>query len=650
MQTKLKQGPIRIEEVSPQVDCAAYPAKTVVGDDVAVSAAIFRDGHDLLRAVVRYRAEDGGRWAEAPMSAEPNDVWTATFSPSSVGRWVYTIEAWTDHFGTWRRDAMKKLEAGQDLDVEIEEGALIVEGALAKMPPAARKKAAAVAVAARSADRNAPTHTRIAPLFDEELAALMQKHAPRDGSTTLKPLLGLTVDRERARTGAWYELFPRSTGSPGKHGTFATAIDALPRIAEMGFDVVYLPPIHPIGRSFRKGPNNTLEAGSGDVGSPWAIGGPEGGHTDVHPDLGTLTDFDRFVRAADKLGIEVALDFAIQCSPEHPWVTEHPEWFHHRPDGTIKYAENPPKKYQDIYPVNFDTEDREGLWGALKEVVDHWIEHGVRIFRVDNPHTKPLPFWEWLIGSVHDEHPDVLFLAEAFTRPHMMNALAKIGFSQSYTYFTWRNSKWELEEYLTELALTDVADYFRPNFFANTPDILHEYLQSGGPPAFAIRLVLAATLSPTYGIYSGFELFERSPREPGSEEYLDSEKYQLRHRDWDAEPSLTAMITRINEIRRKSPALGRLTNLSWQFTDNEQMIAFSKTHESESILVIVNLDPFRWQEATIHLDLDAIGVDPSQPFRVHDLLSDDVFMWHGPSNYVRLDPQSQVAHIFRVEV
>ncbi|HET7483099.1 MAG TPA: alpha-1,4-glucan--maltose-1-phosphate maltosyltransferase, partial [Actinomycetota bacterium] len=412
---------------------------------------------------------------------------------------------------------------------------------------------------------------------------------------------------------------------------------------------VYLPPIHPIGRAFRKGKNNTLEAGPKDVGVPWAIGSDEGGHKDVHPELGTIEDFDEFVAQASRLGLEVALDFAIQCSPDHPWVTDHPEWFNHRPDGTIKYAENPPKKYQDIYPINFDTSDREGLWTELKSVLDHWIAHGVKIFRVDNPHTKSFAFWEWCINAIKDEHPDVLFLAEAFTRPRVMQHLAKLGFSQSYTYFTWRNAKWELEEYMTELTQTEMRDYFRPNFFANTPDILHEYLQLGGPPAFKIRLVLAALLSPTYGIYSGFELFENVPLREGSEEYLDSEKYELKPRDFSQPDSLGGYITRINEIRQKHPALAQLTNLHFHTADKENVIVFSKTAAGhDPIVVVVNLNPFHWEEATLSLDLGALGLSHDEPFEVHDLISETTYVWHGPSNYVRLDPLAEPAHIFRL--
>jgi starch synthase (maltosyl-transferring) len=486
--------------------------------------------------------------------------------------------------------------------------------------------------------------------LDPKLHQLAARFQPRVGASVYEPVLELTVDRERARFGSWYELFPRSTGTKTKHGTFDTATTELTRIARMGFDIVYLPPIHPIGHTHRKGKNNSLETASDDIGSPWAIGAEEGGHDAVHPDLGTIDDFDAFVKEADQLGLEVALDFAIQCSPDHPWVKQHPEWFHHRPDGTIKYAENPPKKYQDVYPVNFDTETKTELWIELKRVVDFWIQHGVKTFRVDNPHTKPFAFWEWLIESVHEEHPEVIFLAEAFTRPKVMKGLAKLGFSQSYTYFTWRNTKQELTEYVTELAHTDMADYFRPNFFANTPDILHEYLQIGGPPAFKIRLVLAAMLSPSYGIYSGFELFENQPREKGSEEYLHSEKFELKPRNWNRKPNLIGFITRMNDIRRRFLVLHRLRNVHFHHVDKERVVAFSKSLPGEEpILVVVNLNPFHWEETTLHLDLGILGLDPYKPYKLHDLITDNTFTWQGSANYVRLDPFEEPAHVLHVQ-
>ena len=653
MKLDTRKGHVIVENVRPQVECGLHRAKAVVGDLVEVTADIFRDGPAVVKAVVRYRGPNDAKWQETAMEHLGNDAWTGSFRPSEIGRWRYQIEAWTDHFATWRAGFMKKVEAGQDVDLEIEEGARLLEARLKKVPAKERgplNSAITTARAGATTGGRSFDDPRVVALLDEAAGTLMSRYPDRAGSTQTKPVLELTVDRERARFGAWYEFFPRSTGKPGTHGTFKTAAKHLATVADMGFDVVYLPPIHPIGTKFRKGVNNSLEARPEDVGSPWAIGSPEGGHTAVHPKLGTIDDFDAFMTAADRAGIEVALDFAIQCSPDHPWVTEHPEWFVIRPDGSIQYAENPPKKYQDIYPINFDTPDKEGLWRELRAVLDFWIGHGVRIFRVDNPHTKAFAFWDWTINSIHEEHPDVIFLAEAFTRPKVMAKLAKLGFTQSYTYFTWRNTKHELIEYMTELSSPETAAYFRPNFFANTPDILHEYLQQGGPPAFKIRLVLASMLSPTYGIYSGYELFENKPVTQGSEEYLHSEKFELRHRDLGVEGSLVPYVTRINDIRRKHTALSELTNLHFHFVDNDNVLAFSKTsREGDTILVCVNLNPVHWAEATVHLDLEALGIDPAHPFRVHDLVGDQTYLWHGSHNYVRLDPFQEPAHIFRVE-
>jgi starch synthase (maltosyl-transferring) len=652
MATRAKYSPIVIEAIRPQIDCGRHRAKAVVGDRVEVAADIFRDGTAEIRAVLRSRRAGAGRWSEAPMRPSVNDRWHGTFRPDRVGRYQYAIEAWTDHFATWRRDLIKKVDAGQDVSLELQEGALLIEARIEKGAAKDRKRMTdAVEKLRGPAPKKGPADKpdkRVVAALDPKLEDALNRAQDRSDSAT-SPVLELNVDRERARFGAWYELFPRSTAEAGKHGTFTTAAKELPRIADMGFDVVYLPPIHPIGTSYRKGKNNTLDAGPADVGSPWAIGSPDGGHKAVHPELGTLEDFDRFVAAAEKVGLEVCLDFAIQCSPDHPWVTEHPEWFIQRPDGSIQYAENPPKKYQDIYPVNFETEDREGLWNELRSVLEHWISHGVKIFRVDNPHTKAFPFWEWVIEELRAKDPDLIFLSEAFTRPRVMQQLAKIGFTQSYTYFTWRNSKWELTEYLTELTRTEMADYFRPNFFANTPDILHEYLQVGGPPAFKIRVLLAALLSPSYGIYSGFELCENVPVQEGSEEYLDSEKFELKHRDYGSRDSIVSFITRINEVRKKHTALSELSNLVFHETDKDSVIAFSKgAPGAETILAIVNLNPFHWEEATVHLDLDALGVAPNEPFEVHDLISDSRFVWNGPHNYVRLDPAEEPAHVFRI--
>jgi len=644
-------SPIVIQEIRPMIDCGRFRAKAIVGDRPIVSADIFRDGTSELAAIIRHRRA-GGRWAEAPMTHIGNDRWEGSFPVDRIGRHEYSIQAWTDRFATWRRDLIKKSDAGQDVSLELQEGALLIEQRIEKAAARDKKRmTGAVASLRAPATKRRPADKpdrRVIAALDPKLAEVMARNPDRSDAAS-SPALGLMVDRERARFGAWYEMFPRSTGAKGKHGTFKTAASELRRIADMGFDVVYLPPIHPIGRLYRKGKNNTAQATAGDIGSPWAIGSKEGGHDAIHPDLGTIDDFDAFVARADRLGLEIALDFAIQCAPDHPWVTEHPDWFVQRPDGSIQYAENPPKKYQDIYPVNFDTTDREGLWNELRRVLEYWISHGVKIFRVDNPHTKAFPFWEWVIGELTAKDPELIFLAEAFTRPKVMQQLAKLGFTQSYTYFTWRNSKWELTEYLTELSRTEMADYFRPNFFANTPDILHEYLQAGGPPAFKIRLLLAALLSPTYGIYSGFELFENVPVQEGSEEYLNSEKYELKHRGYAKGKNLVPFITKLNDIRRKHSSLSELTNLTFHEVDKDNVIAFSKgAPGAETILAIINLNPFTWEEATVHLDLHALGVSEGQSFEVHDLLSDTRYVWNGPNSYVRLDPAVEPAHVFRV--
>ena len=584
---------IQIQQVWPQLDCGRYPVKRTLGDPVEVWADVFRDGHEILRADVKYRPAGARRWRRSPMEHHQADRWRASFVPDELGRWQFAIEAWVDRAASWRDELQRKVAAGQeDLAGELSEGAALlgVDG-----------------------------------LTVEE--GLADTTADRSEVTESRPVLEVDVDRERARFGAWYELFPRSWGG------FAGVERALPQLAELGFDVVYLPPIHPIGRTNRKGRNNALVAEPGDPGSPWAIGSEEGGHDAVAPELGTLADFERLVARGAQLGVEVALDFAIQCSPDHPWLTEHPEWFHRRPDGTLKYAENPPKRYQDIYNVNFACEEWRKLWKALRGVVLCWAERGVRIFRVDNPHTKPLAFWEWLIRDVRDRHPDVVFLAEAFTRPVRMAALAKAGFSQSYTYFTWKNAKWELEQYLTELTRSELPEFFRPNFFANTPDILHEYLQEGGRPAFEARLVLAATLSPSYGIYSGFEHCENVPLRAGSEEYLDSEKYEVRERALDG--PLLPLARRLNELRRAHPALQRLDNLTFLETRNEQLIAYAKQAPGETLVVVVNLDPQAAREGLVSVPPE-LGL-PGR-FPVADLLAGGSFTWFAGGSYVGLGP------------
>jgi starch synthase (maltosyl-transferring) len=641
---------IVIEAVRPELNGGRYRAKAIQGKEVAIRADILRDGTAVLGASIIY-GSPSGETAEAPMTLVDNDRWSGRFRPDQLGRWTYTIEAWTDRFATWLRDFSKKAEAGQVLALDLEEGALLIEGRISEVPQGARPSLERAIAGLRSASTEAANFRGIAGFLEGDALEVLSRHPDRRGSTTYEPTLELHVDRERARFGAWYEFFPRSTGAEGTHGTFHSAAEHLATVAGMGFDVVYLPPIHPIGETHRKGKNNALTTESDDVGSPWAIGNRFGGHTSVDPNLGTLEDFDSFVVTADREGIEIALDFAIQCSPDHPWVTEHPEWFHHRPDGSIMHAENPPKNYEDIYPINFDTADREGLWNELKAVIDFWISHGVAIFRVDNPHTKSFAFWEWMIDAVQSERPDVIFLSEAFTRPKVMKLLAKLGFTQSYTYFTWRNDKHELMEYLVELTQTEMADYFRPNFFTNTQDILTAYLQEGGPPAFKVRLALASLLSPSYGIYSGFEFFENVPLREGSEEYLHSEKYQVQHRDWHEENgTLIPYIRRLNQIRRQEPALSILTNLRFLESGNDQVLAFSKTAVGrDPLLVLVNLDPVHKQDATIALDGSGLDLGQSQSHRVHELISGVTADWKSAGATIMLDPQLEPAQIFRIE-
>jgi len=647
-------GRIVIADSRPRTPTGRFPAKAVIGQPTTVSADIFRDGHDLLAARVGWRPEGESKWRYAPMVDRTNDRWSATIEPSSLGRHEIRIEAWTDRFATWRRDTLVKQDAGQDITVELEEGALLLERRAADVASSDRRLLQKAAATLRSSsDTPAATYgasqsDRLADALHPGLVAVLAA-VPDPVDLTPSDPIPLWVDRERAVFSAWYELFPRSEG-----GLRATADHGVPRAAGMGFDVLYLPPVHPVGVTHRKGPNNTLDAGPDDPGSPWAIGSADGGHTAIEPSLGTFDDFDYLVQAARDHDMEIALDYALQCSPDHPWVTEHPEWFHHRPDGTIKYAENPPKKYQDIYPINFwpDSPDggdgqRQALWQACKDILDLWIGHGVRIFRVDNPHTKPLAFWEWVIPAVQRDHPDVLFLAEAFTRPKVMAALAEVGFTQSYTYFTWRNTKWELRKYLEELTQGPTADFMRPNFWPNTPDILAGPLRNGGPGAFKQRLVLAATLVPSFGMYGGYELMENAPASEANEEYLFSEKYEVKHRDWDDPASLAPFVARLNDIRRRHPAFAELANIRFHGTFNEHMLAYSKRSAdgSDTVLVVVNLDPLGAHDDTVVLDLDALGMPSNRPFTAHDELTGAVYQWQGPSAYVRLDPLD-AAHVF----
>jgi starch synthase (maltosyl-transferring) len=637
-----------IEHVAPCIDHGRFPVKRAVGEAVEVSADVYADGHDELSVVLVWRRESDTTWAEVPMEPLGNDRWRGRFDVVALETHVYTVLAWVDRFRTWRRDLAKRARAATAERVDLLTGAAMVEAAAARARGAEAAELTAWAGELAALD---PDATGLARALADDLAGLMARHADRADAARFVPELRVSADRERSRFSAWYEFFPRSTGKKGKHGTFRTAEARLEDVAQMGFDVVYLPPIHPIGRSHRKGPNNNPKAGPHDVGSPWAIGAAEGGHTSLHPDLGTLADFRHFVERARALGLEVALDLAFQCAPDHPWVRQHPAWFRRRPDGSVQYAENPPKKYEDIYPIHFETDDWPALWQALLGVVLFWVDEGVKIFRVDNPHTKPFRFWEWLIAQVRRNHPDVLFLSEAFTRPKVMYQLAKLGFTQSYTYFAWRNTKWELTDYLTELTRTDVREFFNPNFWPNTPDILTEPLQQGGRAVFMTRLALAATLSSNYGIYGpAFELMESAPRHEGSEEYLDSEKYEVRHWDVRRADSLRHYIARVNEIRRDNPALHRNDTLELHAIDNEEMIAYSKVSRDGAnlVLAVVNLDPHHRQAGWLELPLSRLGVDPDRPYQMHDLLSGARYLWHGPRNYVELDPRHAPVHLFRL--
>jgi len=637
-----------IESVAPAVDGGRYPIKREVGAVLEVSADIFKDGHDVLVAYLQYRRDGERAWREAPMRHVDNDRWAGAFTLAETGRYRYTIEALPEPFLSWVADLEKRHAGGQDLASALGEGLALIRAAAGRATVAAGR--AALTAYADRLEHAGPAAQAVAVAADPALAALMTRHLDRAEATRAERELEVVVEPERARFAAWYEFFPRSGTSTNRSATFKDAEAQLARAAAMGFDTVYLPPIHPIGLAHRKGRNNALEAAPGDPGSPWAIGSIDGGYTAVHPDLGTLEDFDRFVEAARRLSLEVALDFAIQCSPDHPWVREHPEWFFHRPDGTIKYAENPPKKYQDIYPVNFQSEGAPALWEEMRRILEFWIGRGVSTFRVDNPHTKPVKFWEWLIRAVKDGHPDVVFLAEAFTRPKMMKVLAKSGFTQSYTYFTWRNTKQELTDYLTEITTPPVAEYFRGNLWPNTPDILHETLQRGGRPAFKTRLVLAATLSSLYGIYSGYELCENVPREPGSEEYLNSEKYEYKARDWDAPGNLVDYVTRINRIRRENRALQVSTNLRFYGADNPDILFYGKmTPERDNVvLVAVNLDPFATQASPVDVPIAELGIGAAQTYRVHELVGDAWYEWRGARNYVELHPNVEPAQIFVV--
>jgi len=637
---------IVIEDVSPELDCGRFAVKREVGDSLTVEADIFKEGHDAIAAAIRYRAEDEREWREKRMQFVENDRWAGTIQLDRNVRYHYTIIAWTDDFGSWRAELSKKAGAGQDVSSELLEGRSIVEGAAERAKGADQKT---IRAALRKIGGTGSMDSRVSAALDPQLLQLMERYPARSDLTQYDRLLPLQVDRVRARFAAWYELFPRSmSDDPSRHGTFDDVIAKLPYVREMGFDVLYFPPIHPIGRSHRKGKNNSLTAEPGEPGSPYAIGSSEGGHKDIHPELGTLEDFRRLVAAAAELDMELALDFAIQVSPEHPYVKDHPDWFYIRPDGTIKYAENPPKKYQDIYPLNFYGDSWQEQWEEWKSVIVFWVEQGVKIFRVDNPHTKPVQFWEWMIREVQRDHPDVIFLSEAFTRPKMMRVLAKAGFTQSYTYFTWRNFKGELQEYFTELTQGPMREYFRGNLFPNTPDINPEFLQVGGRPAFMIRAVLTTTLSSVYGMYSGFELCEGTPV-PGKEEYLDSEKYEIKAWDWNRPGNIRPLIRRLNQIRRENPALQEYDNLRFHLTDSDQVIFYEKgtADGANVVFVAVNLDPFESHDVTLFFPLDSVGVAEHETWEAEELLQGGAHLWQGSHQRIRLDPAAP-ARIWRV--
>jgi starch synthase (maltosyl-transferring) len=638
-----------IESVSPQIDCGQFPIKRVVGEKVLVEASVFADGHDQVACQLLYWREDDKAVQSSPMMPLGNDRWRGEFSVPSAGRYGYTVEGWIDRFKTWRGDLIKRIDAGQDVHTELIIGAQIVQDVAAQ---ATGEHADLFRRSIRRMRDDKDKESRKNAALDAELLTAVQRYPERHLATQYEKRLAVVVDREKARYSTWYEVFPRSCSpGPGRHGTLRDCEARLPYIASMGFDIVYLPPIHPIGKTFRKGKNNSVSALPDDVGSPWAIGSEEGGHTSIHPQLGTLEDFKKFISSAKRYGLEVALDIAFQCTPDHPYVKQHREWFRTRPDGTIQYAENPPKLYQDIFPLDFENPEWHALWIELRDVVLFWMKQGVRIFRVDNPHTKPFSFWEWFIREISEKDPEVLFLAEAFTRPQVMYRLAKVGFSQSYTYFSWRNTKQELTDYFNELTHSEVREYFRPNLWPNTPDILPEFLQVGGRPAFMIRIILAATLGASYGIYGpAYELCENAPYQPGSEEYLNSEKYELKHRDLDAAWSLKNLIARINRIRKENPALQSDRNLRFHGTDNPSLICYSKATEdlSNIIVVIVNLDAFHPQAGWVDLDLQSLGLDATHAFEVHDLLGEGRYLWQGARNYIELLPESLPAHILHV--
>ncbi|HEY4914394.1 MAG TPA: alpha-1,4-glucan--maltose-1-phosphate maltosyltransferase [Candidatus Dormibacteraeota bacterium] len=660
-----------IEAVTPEIDAGAFPAKRAVGERVSVEADVFADGHDAISCVVRWRHESSQLWNEVPMVPLGNDRWRGEFMVGELGRYFYTVQGWVDAFETWSRQFAKRVEAGQDITQELEVAARMIEAAAARADSSDSNRLLSYATAIRKGRATASS------ALGGELTQLMDRYGDKSLGVTYSRELQVTVDPERARFSAWYELFPRSAADPAgraqgaldearaqgaldearaqgaltsSHGTFKDVERRLPAIAEMGFDVLYLPPIHPIGHTNRKGANNATAAGPDELGSPWAIGSEEGGHKSIDPRLGTLEDFHHLVGAATEHGIQLALDIAFQCSPDHPYTREHPEWFKHRPDGSIQYAENPPKKYEDIFPFDFETESWRELWDELLSIVLYWIDQGVTVLRIDNPHTKPFAFWEWLIREVKRGHPDVILLSEAFTRPKVMFRLAKAGFTQSYTYFAWRNTPGELAQYFTELSQAPVREFFRANLWPNTPDILTEYLQTGGRAAFAARFILAATLGANYGIYGpAFELCEGRAREPGSEEYLDSEKYQIRSWDYDSPDSLRELITLVNRIRHENPALQSDRGLRFHATENDHLVAYTKSTPdlADVVLTVVNVDPHHTQAGMVTLPIEELGIRRDRGYQAHELLSGARYLWNGPRNYVEINPHAIPAQIFR---
>ncbi|MCU7495222.1 MAG: alpha-1,4-glucan--maltose-1-phosphate maltosyltransferase [Ignavibacteria bacterium] len=632
-----------IENVKPNINCGAYPVKRVTGEKVVVTADVFADGHDTIAAEILYRNSKDNTWKTSPMKFVDNDLWDGSFRVEEEGSCLFTIRGWVDHFTTWQKDLVKRIDAGQDVSVELMIGADMIDKNAKNANGDDQKKLLNFSDKIRSGNAGVA--------FDDELSLLMGLYADKSAATVFQQEYEVWVERHRALFSSWYELFPRSASpNPGRHGTFKDVERLLPDISEMGFDVIYLPPIHPIGITNRKGKNNSTEAGPEDPGSPWAIGSKEGGHKSIHPELGSMDDFKELIRKAGDFGIEIALDIACQCSPDHPYVKEHPEWFKWRPDGTVQYAENPPKKYQDVLPINFETENWKKLWDELRSVILFWIDNGVKIFRVDNPHTKPFGFWEWLIKDIKKEYPEVIFLAEAFTRPKVMYRLAKAGFTQSYTYFTWRNTKDEFKEYLTELTKRDAREFYRPNFWTNTPDILPENLQYGGRAAFISRFVLAATLSSNYGIYGpSYEICNNTGIED-KEEYLNSEKYEIKHWDRNKSGNIKDIIKKVNIIRKENSALQTTFNIEFYDSDNRYLLCYGKVSEDKSniIVVVVNLNFFHKQSGSVKIPIKKLGIPEKQSYLVHELLSDKRLMWQGSENFVELDPETSPASIFKI--